>query len=252
MNLRSGYDVDQNINSDSFEAFMGADNLNYIKVLIADDHPMLRQGIREGLERQPDFKVIGEASDGEEAVKLASDLKPDVIVMDIGMPKMSGLEATRKIKTLYKNIAVVVLTIHDDKEYIQGLLQAGATGYLLKSAYSKQLVQTIRAVCAGSFAFDPLVGQKLIQFNEENPANSIRVKVPAEFTGKEIEVLKLLAAGKSNKDIAVELGVKVRTVKSHLEAIFNKMGVSSRTEAVLHAIQQGWIVTKMIPPEPIP
>ena len=106
--------------------FVGVDNLNYIKVLIADDHPMLRQGIREGLERQPDFKVVGEASDGEEAVKLAGELKPDVVVMDIGMPKMSGLEATKRVKALNKNIAVVVLTIHDDKEYIQGLLQAGA------------------------------------------------------------------------------------------------------------------------------
>jgi NarL family two-component system response regulator LiaR len=216
------------------------------RILLVDDHPMLRQGIRQLLERERDFEVVAEASDGEEAVTLAGELLPDVVVMDVGMPKLGGLDATKQIKAEHPRIAVLVLTIHDEDEYIIGILEAGAAGYLLKAAYGEELVQAIRAVRAGEFALHPVVAQRLLKRAAGHRLKPIKLEGVEQLTTREMEVLKLMAKGMSNQDIATELGIGVRTVKGHLVSIFAKMRVSSRTEAVLHALKQGWIAMEDI------
>lgn len=212
------------------------------KILLADDHPMLRRGIRELLERQQDFEVVAEAGDGYEAVKLAAELKPHVVVMDIGMPKLSGLEATKQIKAKYPTTAVLVLTIHDEDEYIAGLLQAGVAGYLLKSAYGEELVNAIRSIRTGELVLHPVVGQKLLKRLASLQPRPIKLESVEQLTNREIDVLKLAAKGKSNRDIAIKLGIGLSTVKGHLISIFSKMRVGSRTEAVLQALKRGWII----------
>lgn len=216
------------------------------RILLVDDHPMLRQGIRQLLERERDFEVVAEASDGEEAVTLAGELLPDVVVMDVGMPKLGGLGATKQIKAEHPKIAVLVLTIHDEDEYIIGILEAGAAGYLLKTAYGEELVQAIRAVRAGEFALHPVVGQRLLKRAARHRLKPIKLEGVEQLTTRETEVLKLTAKGMSNRDIAAELGIGVRTVKGHLVSIFAKMRVSSRTEALLQALRHGWIAIEDI------
>lgn len=202
---------------------------------------MLRQGIRELLERESDFQVVAEAGDGEEAVSQATKLKPDVILMDVGMPKLSGLEATKQIKSEHPEIVVLVLTIHDEDEYIMGLLEAGAAGYLIKSAYGEELIQAIRSVRSGEFVLHPVVMKKLLQRANNHRLKPIRLEGVEQLTSRETEVLRFMATGMSNKEIAQQLGVGVRTIKGHLVNIFAKMRVGSRTEAVLSALKQGWI-----------
>jgi NarL family two-component system response regulator LiaR len=202
---------------------------------------MLRHGIRELLEREPDFQVVAEAGDGEEAVSQATKLKPDVILMDVGMPKLSGLEATKQIKSEHPEIVVLVLTIHDEDEYIMGLLEAGAAGYLIKSAYGEELIQAIRSVRSGEFVLHPAVMKKLLQRANNHRLKPIRLEGVEQLTSRETEVLRYMATGMSNKEIAQKLGVGVRTVKGHLVNVFAKMRVSSRTEAVLSALKQDWI-----------
>ena len=202
---------------------------------------MLRHGIRELLEREPDFQVVAEAGDGEEVVSQATKLKPDVILMDVGMPKLSGLEATKQIKLEHPEIVVLVLTIHDEDEYIMGLLEVGAAGYLIKSAYGEELIQAIRSVRSGEFVLHPVVMKKLLQRANNHRLKPIRLEGVEQLTSRETEVLRYMATGMSNKEIAQQLGVGVRTVKGHLVNVFAKMRVSSRTEAVLSALKQDWI-----------
>jgi DNA-binding NarL/FixJ family response regulator len=192
------------------------------------------------LERQLDFDVVAEAGDGEEAVKLTDEFRPDVVVMDVGMPKLSGLEATKQIKAKNPGIAVLILTIYDDEEYIFGLLEGGAAGYLLKSAYGDELVQAIRAVRNGEFVLHPMIGQRLVKRAANRQSKPIRLDAMERLTAREVQVLRLAARGMSNTEIASELGIKVRTVKGHMADIFAKMKVGSRTEAVLRALKQGW------------
>jgi NarL family two-component system response regulator LiaR len=215
--------------------------MSKIRVLIVDDHPLLRQGVRQLLERERDFEVVAEASDGEEATRLASEHVPDIVLMDVGMPTVGGLAATRQIKTDHPEIAVVIFTIHDDDEYILGLLQAGAAGYLLKSAYGEELVQALRSVRAGDQVLHPIVCSRLLKRASSNQLSPIEVQSVEHLTSREIEVLRLAARGMNNRDIALALGISVRTVKGHLVSIFAKMRVGSRTEAVLHALRQGWV-----------
>lgn len=212
-----------------------------IKILIADDHPMFREGIRHLLEQEQDLKVVAEAGDGEEAVRLAGEFMPDLVIMDIGMPKLSGLEATRQIKEDHPNIAVLVLTIHDDEEYCLGLLEAGAAGYLLKSAYGTELVGAIRSGRFGEFVLHPLVVQGLLRRAASHDLKSKTLDSVEHLTAREVEVLRLAAEGMRNKDIALELCIGVRTVKGHLLNILAKMRVGSRTEAVVKALKGGII-----------
>ena len=208
------------------------------KIIIADDHHMVRQGIRQLLEREADFDVVGETDNGLETIKLARELVPHVIVMEAHLPGLSAIETTKRIKAELPETAVLILTTHDDQDYVVGLLGAGATGYMLKSAKGDELVQAIRFVKSGEFVSHPLIAQKIFKRMRRQP---VALDFGEHLTTREVEVLRLAAKGRSNRDIADQLGVGVRTVKGHLMNIFDKMHVSSRTEAVMEALKRGWI-----------
>ena len=216
-----------------------------IRVLLADDHAMLRQGTAELLNREPEIEIVGEAGDGREAVDLAGSLHPDIVVMDVRMPVLSGIEATRLIREAYPEVQVLVLTAHDDDQYIFSLLQAGASGYLLKTAPISELVKAIELVNAGESPLDPSIARKVVvrmagererKLQEEKESLDVET-----LTARELEVLQLLAQGLSNRAIAEMLYISDRTVQAHLTSIFAKTHVSSRLEAVLKAIRRGWL-----------
>jgi DNA-binding NarL/FixJ family response regulator len=219
-----------------------------ISLVLADDHAVVRAGTRQLLERQLDMQVLGEAADGEEAVRLAQELKPDVVVMDVRMPKMSGVEATRRIKQETPEVAVLVLTAHDDDEYVFALLQTGANGYLLKTAETDELVRAIRTVAAGQSALDPTVAGKVVaQFARGQPLSDMLVNVKDEYEGlteREMEILRLVGKGLTNKKIGKQLYISDRTVQAHLSNIFSKLGVESRTEAAMYAVRRGWVTNE--------
>ncbi|MFC5597065.1 response regulator [Deinococcus cellulosilyticus] len=214
-----------------------------IRILLVDDHPVVRKGTRDLLESHDDLVVIGEAGDGQEAIDQAMKLSPNVILMDVSMPGMNGIEATKRIKALAPTISVLVLTSYDDDAYVFALLEAGAAGYLLKNAREDELIQAVRAVASGESVLHPSVAKKVLGRFAANtsapaptPANDVEALSP-----RELEVLRIAATGSTNKEIARDLEISPRTVQVHLANIFSKLGVGSRTEAVLYAIKQGWI-----------
>jgi len=214
--------------------------MSAIKVLLAEDHLITRQGICRLIEDESDLAVIGEAGDGEEAVQLVTEMQPDVVIMDVAMPKLNGIEATRQIKLIRPATAVLILSAYDDDEYVFGLLEAGAAGYLLKSAGGDELTHAIRAVHKGEPVLDPIIARKVIN-RFRSPGKVIQAGRPSEhLTDREIDVIKLAAKGMSNKEIANELHLSWRTVEGNLRTIFNKLGVGSRTEAVLYGLRKGW------------
>jgi two-component system, NarL family, response regulator LiaR len=215
------------------------DNAKPITILLAEDHVIVRESIRQSLERKPDFKVIGESSDGEEAVKMALELSPDIIIMDISMPRLNGIEATKQIKEKMPSVAILVLTAYDYEQYIFPLLAAGAAGYLLKDVSSRELINAIETVLKGEPVLHPAIARKVLQrFNRTgDPSGEDATKI---LTEQEITVLKMAAKGMNNKAIADSLFISVRTVESHLAMVFNKLGVGSRTEAVVQAMKAGW------------
>ncbi len=218
-----------------------------IRLILADDHAVVRTGTRQLLERRPDFQIVGEAADGEEAVRLAHELQPHVVVMDVRMPKMSGVEATKRIKKECPDVRVLVLTAHDDDEYVFALLQSGADGYLLKTAEFEDLVKAIHTVAAGQSALAPEVAGKVVaQFTSGKSLPDVLADKPDDYDGlteRELGILRLVGKGLSNKQIGKELYISDRTVQAHLSNIFSKLGVSSRTEAVMHAVRKNWITT---------
>ncbi len=211
-----------------------------IRVLLVDDHPVVRSGTREVLERERDMLVVGEAGDGEEALSLALGLQPDVVLMDISMPRLNGLEATRRIRECLPATAILIFTAYDDDQYISALLEAGASGYLLKNVRSKDLQNAVRAVHHGEAVLGPEVAKKVFQ-----GFGSAREKVsPTDhdaLSRREMEVLSLAAEGLGNKEIAERLFLSPRTVQGHMARVFEKMSVGSRTEAVMEALKLGWI-----------
>ncbi len=209
------------------------------RVLIADDHPLLREALCQVFSRQKDMQVVGEASDGEEAVDLTAQLQPDVVVMDIMMPKIDGLEASKRIKKLAPNVAVLILTAYDDDTYVLGLLEAGAAGYLLKSARGQNLVEAVRAIRAGESVLHPDITEKLLKRAEAKSAGTLATKSNNVLTEREMEILKLLAKGMSNKEIADKLSLSLRTIKTHMSNIFAKMSVASRSEALAESLRLG-------------
>jgi len=221
--------------------------MDRIRILLVEDHVVVREGTRQLLEREQDLEVIGEASDGEEAVRLASQLKPDVIIMDVAMPKLSGIEATKQIKALLPSTIVLVLTGYDYDEYIFSLLEAGAAGYLLKDVSGDQLIGAIRTVYAGEAVLHPVVAHKLMNRFRSQATGTIEARPQELLSQRELEVLKLAARGISNKDIGEALFISVRTVQAHLRGIFNKLGVGSRTEAVLYSLKKGWFALEDLP-----
>jgi len=212
-----------------------------IKVLIADDHAVVREGTRRILEQEPDMEVVGEAGDGEEAVNLATDLKPDVAIIDIAMPKLDGIEATKRIKAAWPSINVLILSAYDDDQFIFSLLEAGAAGYLLKSIRSRELIDAIRAVYSGESVLHPSIARKVLNRFVSTSGKPEGQEPSGVLSDREMEVLKLAARGLSNQDIAEKLCLSIRTVQGHLGHIFNKLQVGSRTEAVVRALKEGWV-----------
>jgi DNA-binding NarL/FixJ family response regulator len=218
-----------------------------ITILLAEDHIIVREGTRELLQHQSDMEVVGEASDGEEAVILAKQLKPDVIVMDIAMPKLNGIEATKQIKKFRPATAVLILTAYDTDQYIMALLEAGAAGYLLKSVRGNQLIDAIRAVYAGESVLQPSTTRRVIEQLKAKASAEEEIPSFLPLSDREMEVLRLSAKGVSNKDIAETLFLSNRTVQSHLSNIFKKLAVASRTEAVLFGLKRGWFSMEDLP-----
>ena len=211
-----------------------------IKILLAENHIVVRECIRELIQRDPDMKVIGEADDGIQAIQMCGKLRPDIVVMDIVMPNLNGIEATRQIKEKYPDISVLVLTAYDDDQYIFDLLEAKAAGYLLKTVRSQELIYTIRAIYSGESMLQPAIARKVIErYNAAISPDSKGLTQP--LTKKEMDVLKLAARGITNEQIAEELNLKVLTVRGQMKKIFRKLNVSSRTEAVMYAMKKRWI-----------
>lgn len=211
------------------------------RIILADDHPLLRKALKDLLEKEATFDIVGEAGDGEEAVKLAAEIKPDVLIMDISMPNMDGLQATQQIKARCPEVAVLVLTVHTDDECILEILKAGAAGYLIKSAFGDEVVHAVRAVATGDMVLSPQIGQRLLKQAARFPTRPVLLEAGEKLSARELEVLKLTARGLSNKDVAKALGIKLRTVKGHLADIFSKLRVASRTEAVIAGLQAGFL-----------
>lgn len=216
------------------------DKTEAIRVVLADDHTVVRKGIREFLEEEGDIQVVAEATTGIEAVALTVEHQPEVAVLDIQMPEMTGIEAARQIKAKIPEVQVLVLTAYDDDPYIFAMLQAGASGYVLKNAPSEELIRAVRTVAAGGSALDPTVTAKVMaQLSSGKPLGA--QAVIEKLTQRELDVLRLAARGHTNRAIGLALAISDRTVQGHLANIFGKLGVATRTEAVLLAMKQGWI-----------
>ena len=208
-----------------------------IKVILADDHHIVRAGIRQLLESAKDIQVIAEAGDGEEAQALILQHKPDVAVLDIQMPKASGIEVTRWVRSHLPEVGVLILTAYDDEPYVMAVLQAGANGYVLKTAKTEELIQAVHDVYEGKSALGPTVTQKLMSNLFKRPEKM----VVEPLTERELDVLRLAAKGYTNKAIGVQLSISDRTVQGHLAHIFAKLQATSRTEAVMRGVSLGWI-----------
>jgi NarL family two-component system response regulator LiaR len=214
--------------------------IKMIKVILAEDHIIIRQGIKRLLEEEATIEVVGEAGDGEEAVKLVEEKQPNLVIMDIAMPKLNGIEATKKIKSIRPVTAVLILTAYDDDEYIFGLLEAGAAGYLLKTVSGDDLIRAVHSVFKGELVLDPVVVRKVIDRVRTHVKTREQVKVEEYLSEREMDVLRLAATGLGNKAIAEQLSLSRRTVEGILRTIFTKLGVGSRVEAILYGLKMGW------------
>lgn len=221
--------------------------MDKIRILIADDHAVVREGTRRILEREEDLEVIAEAADGEEAVRRAAEFKPDVAIIDIAMPKLDGIEATRQIKALSPGITVLILSAYDDDQFVFSLLEAGAAGYLLKDVRARELVDAIRAVNAGESVLHPSIARKVLNRFVATSAKAEKRQPLEKLSGREKDILRLATTGLSNREIAEELCLSIRTVQGHLTHIFNKLQVGSRTEAVVRGLKEGWINLDDVP-----
>jgi len=221
--------------------------MSKIRILIADDHAVVREGTRQILVQEPDMDVVAEAADGTEAIRLAGAVKPDVAIIDIAMPVVDGIEATKQIKARYPTVAVLILSAYDDDQFVFSLLEAGAAGYLLKSVRGRELVDAVRQVYAGESVLHPAIARKVLNRFVPAPGKASFKKASDTLSDRELEVLKLATRGLSNQQIADELCLSLRTVQAHLGHIFNKLQVSSRTEAVVRALKEGWVTLEDIP-----
>lgn len=211
------------------------------RIMLADDHAVMRTGLRLVLERQADFQVVGEASDGREAVAMAQKLTPDVLVMDIGMPNLNGIEATRQLAAAAPQMAIVILSMHSDESYVLRALKAGAKAYLLKESAESDLIAAIRAVYSGKAFFSPAVSRMLVedyvrQLQDREIEDSYEL-----LTTREREILQLVAEGKSNKEIAAVLNLSLYTVETHRGNLMEKLGLHTVPELILYAVRKGVI-----------
>jgi len=210
-----------------------------IRVVIADDHAILREGVRALLQLQPDMEVVGEASNGTEAIAQVAKLDPDVLLMDIAMPGLGGIEAALELKKEGRRTRILILSQYEDREYVRRLLKAGVSGYVLKKSAGAELANAVRAVHRGGLVLDPEVARTAME--EANPATPGAADPYDALTDREKQVLKLVAEGKSNKEVAEVLGISVKTAMSHREHVMEKLGVHNRTELVRFAIKRGVI-----------
>ncbi len=215
--------------------------MSKMRVLIADDHVIVREGLRALLEAQPDIKVVGEAADGEEAVKKTREVQPDIVLMDITMPGMNGLEATRQIRQHSPDVKILALTMHEGNEYFFKILDAGASGYFIKGGSSSELISALRAVWSGDVFLYPTMAKKLLSDYLRRVRTGQDKESYDGLTNREREILKLIAEGHTNQEIAELLVLSVATVQTHRAHIMAKLGLHSRTELIKYAIRRGFI-----------
>jgi DNA-binding NarL/FixJ family response regulator len=208
-----------------------------IKIILAEDHALMRAGTKHILEQYPEFQVVGEAEDGQQAVELIKNLKPDIAILDIRMPKLNGIEVVRQVKSLSPNTKTLILTAYDDDEYILAMMEAGASGYLLKTAHEKELIDSVRGVHSGEPVLHPTIAMKIARLWAQRGTATQQGSIE-QLSSREIEVLELASRGLRNKAIAEKLGISTRTVEGHFNSIFAKLGVSSRMAAILEAISR--------------
>jgi DNA-binding NarL/FixJ family response regulator len=221
-------------------------NTENVKVIIVDDHPLIREALRNAIEKEEDFQVIAEATNGEDAIKITAELSPDVIIMDISMPVINGIEATKQIKSRFPQISILILTVHTDIESIFSILQAGASGYLTKAAFGNEIIHTLRALVAGETVLSPAVSKQVFKYAYQYVSKPLKTEGYDTLTVKQLEILKLTAQGLSNKEIGQRLDLTERTVKSYLGEIFSKLNVVSRTEAIYVSLRMGLLTLEDI------
>ncbi|RME82380.1 MAG: DNA-binding response regulator [Caldilineae bacterium] len=210
-----------------------------IRILVADDHVMVRQGLSQILDSEPNMKVVGQASDGREAVELAAILQPDIVVMDINMPLLDGVQATRQITATRPATGVIILTMYRQDQYVFEAIKAGARAYLLKDADSEELVRAIRAVAAGEALLDPAIAVRMIDEFRRMQSGPVGADGVTPLSERELEILRLVAQGLENEQIAERLGLSEKTIRNRLTVVFEKLHVSNRTQAALYALRKG-------------
>lgn len=210
-----------------------------VHILLVEDHQMVRKGIKMLIDVQPDMKVVGEADNGNSALKLAEELNPDIVLMDISMPELNGLKATKELKRLLPDIKILTLTRHTDDGYIQQLIRAGASGYVLKQSAPAELVNAIRAVASGKSYIDPTLTRNVVNNFAGNAA--LRGVGTNDLSTREVEILRLIAWGHSNNEIATRLELSVKTIEAHKSNAMKKLNMKSRIDIVRFAILQGWL-----------
>ena len=218
-----------------------------IKILLVDDHPLFRQGVSHALSNFPDLEVVGEASDGQAAIRLVDKLSPDVVVVDINLEGLNGLEATRVIRRRYPNVGVVILTMHEDDEQLFNAIKAGAAAYVTKDTSPDRLVDIIRRVGKGEYIINenlitkPFVASRVLKQFRDLAALEDEENLFTPLTSREVEILDCIARGMSNKEIARQMSISDQTVKNHITSILRKLAVNDRTQAVIYALKRGWI-----------
>lgn len=209
-----------------------------IRILLAEDHHLVREGLKLLVDNQPDMETVGEAGDGRTAVRMAAELLPDVVIMDVSMPVMNGLKATESLKEVCPEIRILTLTRHTDEGFVHQLLRAGASGYILKQSAPSELLRAVRAVAAGGSYLDPAVAGKVIDGFARARRHS---DAPGELTERETEVLQLIARGYSNKEVAARLAISVKTVEVHKANAMRKLDMHGRTDLLRYAVLRGWL-----------
>jgi DNA-binding NarL/FixJ family response regulator len=211
-----------------------------LRVYLADDHAVVRSGLKALINAQPDMEVSGEAGDGRAACDQVQELQPDVVVMDVSMPKLNGAQATVQLKQACPKVKVLALTVHEDKGYLRLLLEAGASGYVLKRAAAEDLIHAIRTVAAGGVYLDPALAGQVVGSFVRSPAGH-RAPEGGDLSDREAEVVRLIAAGYSNKEIASRISLSVKTVETYKARSMEKLGLESRADLVRYALQRGWL-----------
>jgi DNA-binding NarL/FixJ family response regulator len=213
--------------------------MSKLRLLLVDDHAVVREGLKRLIGGQPDLEVVGEASDGNEAIARMKELQPDVVMMDVSMPGLSGVDATAQLKALCPAVRVLALTVHEDDAYAREFLKAGAVGYLLKRASTEELLRAIRAVAAGKIYLDPRIADRLV--NTLIEPERARSSAIAELSEREAEVLRLIALGYANKEIAAQLDLSIKTIETYKARSMEKLGLRSRVDIVRIAVERGWL-----------